>query len=391
LQKSPKRFLQKFDNLNKLVKILVWLAIAAYVVVAAVGALKKRSDITVGTMHIVIADTTRVVTAEKVTRWLSAVHMDPIGANIDSVDVGAIELALAAQPEVKHASAWTDLDGTLTVRVEPRTPILRVRTAGGYRFWFSDDGVIMPDMGDYPARVSVVTGSVAWPFTPSTTGSYADIVTTNRADFRAQFVALAEERRALENRMTQTRNDIRSVRNSAPGRLRSRSYKMLFAERKAARLKELEAARAEIAPKLAALSHREAELKEKEKKSHESHRFLPKLANIVRFIERDDFWASQIVQINVVGGSANAEHGEHGEHGDHGSDMGRRPERWREPQLELIPRAGDHIILLGGLDGEEAARLDNLRIFYEKGMWREGWDKYTYINIKYGNQIVCTN
>jgi cell division protein FtsQ len=374
--------------MNRVAKILVWVAIAAYVVAAAVGVHQKRSAITVATMHIVIADTTRVVTAEKVTRWLSAAHIDPIGASIDSVDVGSIELVLSAQPEVKHASAWIDLDGALTLRVEPRTPILRVRTAGGYRFWLSDDGFIMPDRGDYPARVSVVTGSVAWPFPPSATGSYADIVVANRADFRAQFIALAEERRALENRMTQTRTEIRSGRHSTPGRLRSRSYKTLFAERNAARLKELEAARAEIAPKLAALSHREAELKEKEKKSHESHRFLPKLANFVRFIERDDFWAAQIVQINVVGRGAN---GGNGGNGDHEENHGNRPERWREPQLELIPRAGDHVILLGGLDGEEAARLDNLKIFYEKGLWREGWDKYTYINIKYGNQIVCTN
>jgi cell division protein FtsQ len=101
---------------------------------------------------------------------------------------------------------------------------------------------------------------------------------------------------------------------------------------------------------------------------------LSKLANFVQFIERNDFWAAQVVQINVTGGSGN----------------GVSPDKWKEPQVELIPRAGDHVILLGELDGTESERLANLRTFYERAMWQEGWDTYHHINIRYANQIVCT-
>ena len=129
------------------------------------------------------------------------------------------------------------------------------------------------------------------------------------------------------------------------------------------------------------LAARRAALVEKEKKSYQSYLFLTKLANFVRFIERDDFWSAQIVQINVPGGGSgvNPE--------GYGAD---RAGRWKEPELELVPRAGDHIVTLGALDGTEREKLEKLRLFYLDGLRHEGWDKFGRIDIKYKNQIVCT-
>jgi hypothetical protein len=377
-------------------KILIWLAIVSYLVMSGLHARDRRAGITVGSLRIVVTDTTRVVTAEKITGWLKSSGIDPIGRRLDSAGECDIERSLSSRPEIRRVSVWTDLGGVLTVRVEPRTPLLRVRTSGGYRFWYTSDGYIMPDRGDYGAHVSVVTGSVAWPFGVDTGGDYAAIRASDRRDFRERFMALSLERQTLQDRLSATRAEIRTVRGSTPGRLRSRSYKQLFAQRKATRLAELETARAEIVPRLSALDRMEASLREKEKKSFESHRFLSKLANFVRFIERDHFWGSQIVQINVTNGARGAS-GARGAGG--ANDIGgtgvagsaaNGVENWREPQLELIPRAGDHLILLGELDGTEEARLGNLRTFYERAMWQEGWETYRLINIKYANQIVCT-
>ncbi|MDR2472430.1 MAG: cell division protein FtsQ [Tannerella sp.] len=60
-----------------------------------------------------------------------------------------------------------------------------------------------------------------------------------------------------------------------------------------------------------------------------------------------------------------------------------------ETDVEIIPRTGSHRILLGSLD-DYADKLSRLQTFYEQVIPKMGWDKYSAINLKYNNQIVCT-
>jgi cell division protein FtsQ len=367
---------------NITISILMWCAIAAYMVAATHYGREKRADITVGALRIAIADTTGAITGEKVADLLAREGIDPIGRRVDSVDVRSIERLVASRPEVRRASVWTDLSGTMTVRVEPRTPIMRVSTAGGYRFWYTDDHYIMPDRGEFTAYVPVVTGTIPFPFSPSASGRYTQMQADNSPDVLERFTALDDQRRELAARYAATRSEMRTVRADGPKRWWGKARREDFAIAKAARLAELGGQLAQIEASISKVDGLGRELREKEKKSYQSHRFLSKLANFVEFIAHDRFWSAQTVQINVVGSG-----GGNGREGGNGNGGGRE---WREPQLEIVPRAGDHTILVGELDGTETGRLENLRLFYDRAMWYEGWDEYRYINIKYGNQIVCT-
>ena len=79
------------------------------------------------------------------------------------------------------------------------------------------------------------------------------------------------------------------------------------------------------------------------------------------FLQQDAFWNDQITQIYVR--SVN--------------------------DIEIVPRVGNHRILMGSLDDYET-KLKKLRLFYEQVTPRMGWDKYSIINLKYRNQLVCT-
>ncbi|QEC50974.1 cell division protein FtsQ [Anseongella ginsenosidimutans] len=85
------------------------------------------------------------------------------------------------------------------------------------------------------------------------------------------------------------------------------------------------------------------------------------ILTLARFISKDEFWKAQIGQVYVN----------------------------QESEIELIPRVGNHRILLGNADNLEA-KLEKLLIFYRKAMPRVGWDTYEVINLKYENQIVAT-
>jgi cell division protein FtsQ len=81
--------------------------------------------------------------------------------------------------------------------------------------------------------------------------------------------------------------------------------------------------------------------------------------NTAEFIRKDTLWNAQIAQIYV-----NMNH-----------------------EIELVPRVGNHKILLGGADSL-ASKFHNLKIFYKQALPQVGWDRYKIINIKYANQVI---
>lgn len=74
----------------------------------------------------------------------------------------------------------------------------------------------------------------------------------------------------------------------------------------------------------------------------------------------DPFWRNQVEQINVLS----------------------------DGSVEMIPRVGDHIVYLGQPNHLEE-KLARLEKFYRYGLSKAGWNKYSYINVEFSNQIIC--
>ena len=89
---------------------------------------------------------------------------------------------------------------------------------------------------------------------------------------------------------------------------------------------------------------------------------LDDIYNISVFISKDSVLASMIHQINIT----------------------------TEKEIELYPSIGNHKIIFGeAKDFEE--KFNKLKLFYTEGLNKtDGWNKYSTINIKYKNQVVCT-
>lgn len=87
-----------------------------------------------------------------------------------------------------------------------------------------------------------------------------------------------------------------------------------------------------------------------------------------------ELWRNQIEQINVL------------------PDKG----------IELVPRVGNHVVYIGQLpESTNAAKrkeevsayvekkMKRLEFFYKYGLSQAGWNKYSYINLEFDNQIIC--
>lgn len=85
------------------------------------------------------------------------------------------------------------------------------------------------------------------------------------------------------------------------------------------------------------------------------------LTRIGNHIVRDKFWQNAIVQLNVLG----------------------------DGTLEMVPRVGDHVVYFGPPTHIQQ-KLERLEKFYKYGLSHAGWNKYSYINLEFNNQIICT-
>lgn len=88
---------------------------------------------------------------------------------------------------------------------------------------------------------------------------------------------------------------------------------------------------------------------------------LLQLNEIAIFLKENEFWDAQIEQIYVN----------------------------EKSEIELIPRVGNHSILIGSSDDLQE-KMEKLLVFYNEGITKAGWDKYSVINLKFKEQVVCT-
>jgi cell division protein FtsQ len=83
--------------------------------------------------------------------------------------------------------------------------------------------------------------------------------------------------------------------------------------------------------------------------------------DFVSFLEDNPFWNAQIEQIYVR------------------DDL----------KIELVPRVGDAIIILGRLENYKS-KLEKLRKLYLNGFKTIGWNRYSKIDLEYEDQVICT-
>jgi len=88
---------------------------------------------------------------------------------------------------------------------------------------------------------------------------------------------------------------------------------------------------------------------------------VEKIYRVADYLRHHEFWNAQIEQVYVN----------------------------QQGELELVPRVGNHTIVLGD-EKEMDERFNKLFLFYREGLSKQGWDKYSTINLKFKDQVVCT-
>ena len=82
---------------------------------------------------------------------------------------------------------------------------------------------------------------------------------------------------------------------------------------------------------------------------------------LAQYLQAEELWNAQIEQIYVTAGR----------------------------EIELIPRVGNHTIILGRPE-RYAEKFDNLLAFYKKALSEVGWERYSRIDLNYADQVIAT-
>jgi len=58
-------------------------------------------------------------------------------------------------------------------------------------------------------------------------------------------------------------------------------------------------------------------------------------------------------------------------------------------EMEVIPKIGGQTIVLGNVDEDMNEKFERLKIFYNEGLKKVGWNKYKTIDLRFKDQVVC--
>lgn len=82
---------------------------------------------------------------------------------------------------------------------------------------------------------------------------------------------------------------------------------------------------------------------------------------IAKAINKDEFWNSQIEQIYFD----------------------------KKKKIIMVPRVGNHVIEFGEANDIEQ-KFQKLYTFYQNGMNKIGWNKYSKLNVEFSDKVICT-
>jgi cell division protein FtsQ len=88
---------------------------------------------------------------------------------------------------------------------------------------------------------------------------------------------------------------------------------------------------------------------------------IEKVYMLADYIRHHEFWNAQVEQIFVNS----------------------------DGDMELIPRVGNHLVVMGD-EKDIDEKFSKLLLFYKEGLSKQGWEKYSIINLKFKDQVVCT-
>lgn len=358
---------------------LLWGAALCYVLFAGSQAHRRRANKCIDRLEIVVADSSshgHLVTGSRVREWISRSGIATIGTAVDAVDLSGIERVIARNGFVDKAVAYVTYSGVLRITIRQRKPVVRLLT-DGMNHYVTAQGHVFAAPASSSLYVPVITGSYQPPFEPEHTGDVRRSIDERKRKLDERIEELEREKYPLYERERKTDREYAEGRRAISRQMKRHGI-LLWKEPDSLyklRRKQLQTQRKQLRRdyryklhridlQIESIARQQQEVVRQQKKLEKSYEDFMKLLTFVEYVEKDDFWRSEVVQITARTTPSGA------------------------LEVDLTPRSGRFVVRFGRLERFDE-KFDKLLRFYRGGLSRLGWDAYRSIDIRFDGQVVC--
>ena len=297
-------------------------------------------------------------------RWCavrSQSGIETIGTAVDAVDLTGIEEMIARNGFVDEVAAYVSYDGFCMLAISQRSPLLRLLVNGLNAYVTAEGDRLSPRRGHRRSTFRVVTGSYRPPFRRRMRGS---VGACRRRSRKWTNGSRNSSGRSIPFTAANWQND-RNLSALRRMRVKKQWWRLESSAEYDKRVGELRRHKVEMRRKyryearmiqegIDRIARQQEAERLKQKKLEKSYEDFMKLLTFVEFVEEDDFWRSEVVQIAARTTPSGA------------------------LEVELVPRSGRHTILFGRIEQVER-KFDKLLRFYRNGFPSIGWNEYRTI------------
>ncbi|MBQ7856797.1 MAG: hypothetical protein IJ348_06775 [Alistipes sp.] len=356
-----------------LLMLTIWAGVIAYVAWSGVRVQRHLESQTIERVDIAIVDsmtTGRLVGAQRVREWLRTEGFATIGAPLSRVDVVGIRDMIARNGFVDNVNVYASYRGTLHIDISQRQPLLRL-LVDGYNVYITEEGFVFSTPEASSLYAPVVTGDYKPLFDPAFEGMLSDYMVSLRRASEQKIKEIGKEKKPLweqdkalkESYDKVGETSIEKYGNEKPSDYRRRLEQ--FKDDKLRKRLDIEAQRRDVQSRLDAVTARQRAEQQRMQRLQMQYDDLCHLLAFVKQVQRDSFWRAEIVQICATTTSYGA------------------------LSLSVVPRSGNFSIELGEPKGS-SQKLERLMSFYRSAMSSLGWERWSKIDLRYNNQVVCT-
>ena len=350
---------------------ILFAAIVGIIICAEVLNHKHHKNLVVESLNINIkgGGECPLADAESIEQWIIDHGCYSDKMQMDKLEVGVVERVALAHSAVANANAYVNYEGHAIVDITLRKPIARLRI-DGYDMYITEDGFLLPTVKDRTAAVPVITGSYKPLFRTNYTGYAEQQVRDSIASLERHIDSLENAKLPYYHQLEANDSELREVLSQSvrKGIFMSQStFDILHNElqrRKVAAREQHNVKKRKIEAAITALSNEQHQARLKQQYVQNVGNDFEALLNFLKSIRKDRFWHAEVVQIMLSGGGR-----EHME-------------------LRFVPRSGSFVVDLGTTTTLDS-KLSNLYRFYEQGLDKLGWDRFSSISLRYEGQVVC--
>jgi cell division protein FtsQ len=146
--------------MRKALQILIFVCIAAYLVIALGFADSKRAERKCNEIRVIIPDGElyQFFDNKDVERIIRGNGLDIKGYSISEINTRKIEEIFRKSSYVRKVEVFFTVDGVMNIRIRQRIPVVRIITDVGATYYIDKDGYILPASRKFAPHVLVASG-----------------------------------------------------------------------------------------------------------------------------------------------------------------------------------------------------------------------------------------